>query len=234
MKQLPERLQAIARFIPRGKRVADIGTDHALLPIFLVKEGISPEVIASDLNKGPLEAARKNVVTEGLWEHIILRLGNGLTTIKSGEADVAVIAGMGGGTIRSILELCGSQVPVNQLVLQPMGDSGILRKWLAGNGWKFENEDIIEEDNRIYEIISVIPGVEDTTDADIISLGPRLVEKQHPLLQKIIDWEIEKNRKIMLELENSNNRDSAVKCNNLSKRNQRLEWISKCLLNAKQ
>lgn len=228
--KLPIRLLAIAKLVPRGHKVADIGTDHAILPVYLINENIAQQVIASDLREGPLEAAKKTVRQSRLEEKIELRLGNGLSTIKPGEADVAVIAGMGGGTIKNILEEYVDNCPVTTLVLQPMGDSGILRKWLVKNGWKISDEDIVEEDGRLYEIIYAVRGLEETTDKLIISLGPRLIEKKHPLLEKLIEREIESNKKIISAISETENREALEKQQLLKERNRSLE----CIVNACQ
>ncbi len=228
--KLPRRLLAIARFIPKGRKVADIGTDHAILPVYLVREKISPEVIASDLNEGPLEAAAKTVVQSDVANKIQLRLGYGLNTINSGEVDIAVIAGMGGGTIKNILEECKDRYPVSSLVLQPMGDSGYLRQWLAENGWKIADEDIIEEDGRLYEIIFSVRGHEETTNELILFLGPRLVEKEHPFLIKLIEREIEANRKIAAALKESKKPEALLKQQLILERNKSLE----CFVNDSQ
>lgn len=227
--KIPFRLLAIAKFIPNGLKVADVGTDHAILPVYLVKENISPAVIASDLNEGPLEAAAKTVAQAGVADKIQLRLGNGLTNINSGEVDLAVIAGMGGGTIKNILVDCNNNCPVSSLVLQPMGDSGYLRQWLAENGWKIVDEDIVEEDGRFYEIIYAIRGREATTDELILSLGPRLVENKHPLLRKLIKREIEANKKITAALNGSKKQEALLKQRIILERNKSLEcFVNDC------
>lgn len=221
------RLHAIAQFIPKGSKVADIGTDHAILPVYLVREKISPWVVAADLNKGPLEAAAKNVAHSGFADKIELRLGYGLNTINSGEADLAVIAGMGGGTIKNILQEVKDKYPVNSLVLQPMGDSGYLRQWLAEHDWMIADEDIVEEDGRCYEIIYAVRGREATANEVILSLGPRLVEKKHPLLKKLIEREIEGNKKIISALDGNSNTEAMLKRRLVLERNKSLE----CFLN---
>lgn len=223
--KLPLRLLSIARFIPKGKVVADIGTDHGILPVYLVSQGISPSAIASDLNKGPLEAAEKTILQADLSHKIKIRLGFGLETVGPGEADIAVIAGMGGGTISRIVEACGDQCPVRELVLQPMGDSGQLREWLVKHEWKISNEDIIEEGGRYYEIIYSVRGREKVLDETVLSIGPRLFEKRHPLLQKLIQREIEGNKNIIASLEQGSGEEINSKRNRILERNCHLERI---------
>ena len=100
---LDERLKTVAALVRPGSRVADIGTDHGYLPVYLVKEGICPRAIAADLRSGPLESARRHVTAAGLSDRIDLRLGDGLTPIEPQEVDDMIIAGMGGETIAGIL-----------------------------------------------------------------------------------------------------------------------------------
>jgi len=234
--RLPLRLMTIAKFIPTGSVVADIGTDHAILPVYLIKQGISEKVIAGDLKKGPLEMAEKNVLEAGLLDKIMLRLGNGLEIIDAGEVDTVVIAGMGGSTIREIIENAGgAALSLKRLVLQPMNDSRRLRKWLVKSGWGIEDEDVVEEDLRLYEVICAVPGIEKTADMDIAAVGPRLFEKKHPLLIKVIRNELENYNRIFLDMGKSASPKTALKRREVRKEIEILERIEKCLLsNARQ
>ena len=233
--RLPERLKKIADFIPLGSTVADIGTDHALLPVYLIKQGISKSVIAGDLNRGPLEAAKRNVTEAGLQEQIILRQGNGLDIISPGEADTVVIAGMGGFTIRQILEEKGRDVfGFKRFILQPMNDSHALRKWLVRNGLYMAKEDIVEEDSRLYEIICAVPGDEETVDTKVAAIGPRLFEQRHPLLIKLVQKEIDVKYRIIMDIKNSKSLKTALREKELQEEIRGLEWIIECLSNVKQ
>lgn len=185
-----ERITRIASYVPKGVVAADIGTDHALLPVFLIREGICPRVIASDLHPGPLEKARSNVLLFGLNSFIEVRQGDGLQSLEPGEADVIVIAGMGGAKITDILGAYpGVLKSVQRLVLQPQSGAGFLRRWLLKNSWSLMDEDLVLENGRFYEIIVAghcpsgsadpfLAGV----DNPLLDIGPRLVEKKHPLL----------------------------------------------------
>ncbi|WP_418790639.1 tRNA (adenine(22)-N(1))-methyltransferase [Phosphitispora sp. TUW77] len=234
--RLTKRLMTIAKFISTGSVVADIGTDHAMLPVYLIKNGISEKVIAGDLNKGPLEMAKKNVIEAGFLDRIFLRQGNGLEIISSGEVDTAVISGMGGSTIREIIQNAGSAAnSLKKMVLQPMNDSRRLRKWLVENGWAIDDEEIVEEDSRLYEIVCVVRGVEKTMDIDIVSVGPRLFEKKHPLLLKLIRNELENFNRIVSDMEKSALSKTILKRSEVQREIDVLERIEKCLLlNARQ
>ena len=225
---LPHRLLAIAEQIPKGSRVADIGTDHALLPIYLIKTGICDKVVAGDLNEGPLEAARRNVRAAGLNGMITLKLGDGLEIIEQ-DTEVATIAGMGGATIKNIIEAAPKTGLLKKLVLQPMSDEGYLRLWLSEYGWRIIDEELICEDGRLYPIISAVPGTELTAEKDIISIGPRLFEKRHPLLKETISAEIMQNSRILADIERSDSVGAIEKKDRLKKRNNDLERILECL-----
>ncbi|MFA4885384.1 MAG: class I SAM-dependent methyltransferase, partial [Desulfotomaculaceae bacterium] len=175
---LAKRLAAIASYVPVGSVAADIGTDHAYLPVFLVEEGICARVIATDIKQGPFASALRRIEEAKLTGKIDLRLGNGLDVLKPGEIDVLVLSGIGGNTIREILAVAPHITKtVSRLVLQPMADPGDLRTWLAANGWKISDERLVEDGGKIYIVIMAIPGQEETKDPFLLELGPRLLEK---------------------------------------------------------
>ncbi|WEV70198.1 class I SAM-dependent methyltransferase [Lactobacillus sp. ESL0785] len=149
------RLNTLAQMVAPHTRVADIGTDHAYLPIELVKSGKIQFAIASDIAKGPLENAREDIAQAGLQEQIETRLGAGLTTIKlEDHIDTVVIAGMGGKLITTILEDAWQQdFHFNQLVLEPnVGEPGV-RQWLMTHNYQIQAEDLIAEAGHTYELI---------------------------------------------------------------------------------
>ncbi len=153
---LDKRLEAIASRVRHGCRLADIGTDHAYLPIYLMQSGICESIIAADINESPLAVAQQNIVKAGLQDKITLRLGSGLSVVKPNEVDDIVIAGMGGELIVSILSdasfIRSSQY---RLILQPMSRSEKLREFLLTNGFIIENEEIICQGDKLYNIMQV-------------------------------------------------------------------------------
>lgn len=213
--RLSERLMAIANFVPQGSKIADIGTDHAYLPIYLVREGVCPVAIGGDVHQGPFEAARRAVQEAGLVDFISVRLGDGLRVVQPGEVEVAVIAGMGGGTIRVILEESPQIVAdLKRLILQPMVDAAPLREWLVINGWQLVDEELAEEEERLYEVIAAEKGqlclahLPDAgpnliPDAVLLEVGPKLVEKRHPLLGKHLAKLIQDRKRVLEQLQNS-------------------------------
>ncbi|MBQ1202344.1 MAG: SAM-dependent methyltransferase [Clostridia bacterium] len=155
MHKLDKRLACVASLVRSGRRLADIGTDHAHLPVYLVESGVCPSAIASDIGAGPLETARQTVCAAGLQERIDLRLGDGLSTLAPGEAEDIVIAGMGGETIVEILEKAefvrNAQV---QLVLQPMSHAEDLRRWLLTHGFEVTCERLVMDGRHMYPVLA--------------------------------------------------------------------------------
>jgi len=148
------RLKTIISFIPRGVILADIGTDHAYLPIEVVQQGICNKVFACDLHPGPLEIAKKNIISAGLLNKIETRLGDGLSIIKPGEADCIVIAGMGGMRIWNIILEGIEQARQAKLILQPQHDVVLLRKNLHFAGFEILDEALVREKDHFYIVIS--------------------------------------------------------------------------------
>ncbi len=156
MRVLGERLKAIETLIPKGVRVADIGTDHGHLPISLIKSGKSTRVIACDIREKPLSNARENIIKTAT-EGIELRLGDGLSPILSGEVDYIVIAGMGGEVIASILD-AADWVKDREytLLLQPMTSADALRKYLSENLFEIESETAVFDADKLYTVIKAV------------------------------------------------------------------------------
>lgn len=153
-KKLSPRLLACAEFVTSKARIADIGTDHAALPIFLVNSGKCPGAIASDLRPGPLEHAKQAVFRAGLEDKIQLRLSDGFDNIAPDEFDEAVMAGMGGILITQIITRT-PWLSQKDLVLQPMSDAHELRAKLCQNGFEIVREKAVSENQRVYGIMRV-------------------------------------------------------------------------------
>lgn len=145
------RLRRLAQMVEPGTRLADIGTDYAYLPIWLVKRGLVDFAIASDIRQGPIQNAQSNVQAAGLTNRISVRLGPGLTTVKKEDAiETVVIAGMGGDLIRSIL-VAAPLFP--KLVLEPnIGEPG-LRTWLTVHRYRINQEELLFDKGHSYELI---------------------------------------------------------------------------------
>ena len=173
------RLEAIAALVPQNCVVADIGTDHAYLPVLLMQKGLIKAAIAADIAEGPCRAAQTNIGMYGLKDKIEVRRGSGLTVLKPGEADGAVIAGMGGSTIVQILEECPEVAKTLKfLIVQPMAGAPGLRMWACENGWRIADEALAEEPQHLYEIIMLVPGSEDEP-VDTTCRRQRAAAQQH-------------------------------------------------------
>ncbi len=147
------RLKAVSEFVRQGSVLADIGTDHAYLPVYLVSNGVCSRAIAADINRGPLRRAEQNIASAGLSESIETRLTDGLSGLDGlGITDIA-ICGMGGELIAKILKDAPFTASKNiRLILQPMTKSDFLRSFLLSHGYDIKNEAIVKDD-RIYQII---------------------------------------------------------------------------------
>ena len=183
---LSNRLQAIAAFIPPGSRVADVGTDHGYLPLWLAENGVCTSMIASDIRPGPLKTAIRNAALAGLGEAIDFRLCAGLEAYAPDEADTIVIAGMGGETIMSILS-AAPWAREKTLILQPQTKQPRLRVWLNENGYAVEDASLVYDTGRIYVIWKCTGGEKRELEAFERYVDRALVQKRDPLLPAYID-----------------------------------------------
>lgn len=232
--QLTPRLAAVAGLIPPGSKVADIGTDHAMLPIYLVKTNISPGVIATDINENPFLSACRQVQAYGAGGMVEVRKGDGLETLRSGEVDVIVVAGMGGNTIIGILERSPEVLAgIRRLVLQPMADPGSLRTWLAGNGWRLVGEELVKELDRFYVIMAAEPGEAPPEDGFMQEIGPLLVRKSSPVLIEYLEKIKEDYQRVLGGLARSRTEESMEKAVEMTTKLSRIkELIAGCRQNA--
>lgn len=157
--ELSPRLRSVAELVPRGARLADIGTDHAYLPAWLMLNGAISWAIAADLREGPLERARLTAERYGLTERMCFRLCNGLAGISGKEVDTIVIAGMGGETIADILAAAPwTRWEDKLLILQPMSAQPELRRWLGAHGYDIRREVLSQEGDTLYVVLLVGAG----------------------------------------------------------------------------
>ena len=172
----------VASMVRRGSRVADIGTDHAYLPVYLVQSGACLGGIAADIRSGPLEAARRTVTEAGLIDVITLRLGDGLAPVEADEVDDIVIAGMGGETIVEILSAADWVKDARlRLVLQPMTRAEELRRWLLTNGFGIQEERLVQDGHRLYPVMAAAyTAAEPETDEYVFYAGFFAAEEGRP------------------------------------------------------
>jgi len=154
--KLSKRLQTIADFVKKGAVVADIGTDHAHIPIYLIKNNIISKAYACDINAGPLEKAKENINYYGV-KNIELRLSNGLEKLKTDEADTFIIAGMGGELIIDILDRGqGFFDKKNTFILSPHTKIEEVRNYLLRKGLKILKEDMCIDEGKFYTVMEAV------------------------------------------------------------------------------
>ena len=153
-EKLKGRLLLCAQFARGGSRLADIGTDHAYLPIFLCAQGKIDRALACDINPLPLRSAEENIAACGLSDRIETRLCDGLSGVAPDEADDIVIAGMGGELIARIIGDCEwLKDGEKRLILQPMTRHGALIRWLYANGFGIERQEAVKDEGKYYTVI---------------------------------------------------------------------------------
>lgn len=199
------RLECIIKHVNK-KTVADIGTDHAYIPIELVRSGKCTKVIASDIRKGPADAARRHVEKYGLSDKIDVRLGGGLKTIYPGESEQIIIAGMGGEMIVKILSDDEETAKASSLILQPMNGQYEVRKFLAENGYKITAEDLAAEGGKIYNIITAEKGEMPAPKDDFEYQIPPCLNS-HPLFDMLLAKKEREFTKILLGNEKAAEKD---------------------------
>lgn len=186
--ELTPRLMSVANLVPRGARLADIGTDHAYLPTWLILNGVIDRAIAADLREGPLERARLTAEKYGLSRRMSFRLCNGLAGIGEDEADVIAIAGMGGETIAEILSAAPwTQKGEKLLLLQPMSAQPELRRWLWAHGYTIRREVLSKEGETLYVTFLVNAGRMDKLTAGELWAGRQQAEEVAPLRGAYLD-----------------------------------------------
>lgn len=200
--ELKGRLRLIADKVPACRITADIGTDHAYIPIHLVRNRICEAAVAADVRKGPLRSADENIRLYGLQERIITRMGNGLEPIRADELDAVVIAGMGGQLIAEILEAGREKAEkAGTLVLQPMNAPEVLRYWLYMNGFSILDEELVQESGKLYNVICAHWTGEVRQVPEIyLHIGEKLFEKCDPLLTSLMDKKLVQWGKVYKEI----------------------------------
>jgi len=223
--KLTPRLLEIAKMVDKDSIVADIGTDHGYVPVYLIENKISKKVIACDINKAPLQSAIDYINNKKLQNKIDTRLGNGLSPLNKGEVNTVIIAGMGGILIQNILEENKDIArEIDRFILQPMVASIELRKYLYNNNYKIIDEKLAREDNRYYEIIVAEKGQEKITDEIYYEIGKKLIENKDPLLKPFLEKKINKNKIILKNIEKNSSKEN-LKYNQIKNRLSKLEVI---------
>ena len=184
---LSKRLTAVADMITVGNSIADIGTDHGYIPIYMAQKGLTPKALAMDVNAGPLERACDNIKKYCVENIVSARLSDGLKKLNPGEAESIIIAGMGGLLTIRILSDCPDVTnSAKELVLSPHSDVNLVRKYLSENNFCITNENIILEDDKFYFIIRACAGKMELQDEVEEWFGRILLSEKNDILHQYL------------------------------------------------
>ena len=199
--ELSKRLQAVADLIGDNLVVADIGTDHGYIPIYLIESGKCQKAFAMDVNEGPLLRAKNHIQTHGLTECITTRLSDGVKALSVGECDCVVVAGMGGALAIKIMEE-GKEVFRNlkEFVLQPQSELEKVRQYLNENGFQVVAEDMVLEDGKYYPMMRVINAIDSKYSLVELKYGRGLLTQKHPVLKMFLEKEVNGKQMIIQNL----------------------------------
>ncbi len=180
---ISKRLLCCASMVQPGSRVADIGTDHGYLGIYLLQSGAARHVIACDLRKDPLENARRNAKLFGVDGEMELRLSDGLEKIRPDEVDTVVMAGMGGDLIQKILSQCSWRKREGlQFILQPQSAGNVLRRWLCEDGFEIQCEEPVQDGHFLYTVMDIRQGEPAPLTPGTEYASPALLASGSPLV----------------------------------------------------
>lgn len=212
--EMSARLKLIAGFVTEGYVVADIGTDHGYIPIWLFKAGRVPRGIAMDIGKGPLKRAEENIKLYGYEDKIETRLSDGLKELKENEADSVVIAGMGGSLIVSILENGKSVLDtVKELILSPHTEIQLVRHYLIENGYDIVKEEMVYDMGKYYTVMKAVhtedKGIKKLYDSDEYNYiyGRLLLKEKSNIFLRYIKNETDKLSVLLENLSKSEGAD---------------------------
>lgn len=209
--KLSARLDAIAKLVPSFGGVADVGTDHGYIPVWLAQNGHSGALFATDINKAPLQHAKQTAVEYGQDDKIVFYLCDGLSALENGEISSIIIAGMGGENIAEIL----TAAPWTKdssciLILQPMSKSPYLRKWLYDNGYRVLSEQLVD-DGTIYEILTAKAGEDIPYSPAELLIGHKHLISSSPHFKNRLNNLIEKSKRAVSGLAASAKTDDTAR-----------------------
>lgn len=212
---MSSRLEMIASFVTQGRGVADIGTDHAILPIILRRRGYKGYIVAGDINEGPLKKAERGLL-EAEIDDVKLKLCNGLDSIDGSRIDTIVVAGMGGDTITGILDRGLYDMPEwadrsdYKLILHPVTKPEILRYWLVNNGFRISGENYIEDNGILCQIICAEPGESEKYMDSELYVGKLERIVNQPCFEAVVDKHIKRFKAAVKGLENASDASLAA------------------------
>ena len=227
--EISQRLRIVGDFVTQ-KTVADIGTDHAYVPIYLHKKGNVEKVIACDINKKPLQKAQQNIKLHHAENKIITRLGNGLQPLQPYEVDSIVISGMGGMLMIELMEQSQNIIKtVKELILCPHLDVTAVRKYLHNIGYVITDEKMIQEWDNFYTILRAIPGIQKYDKEIEYIFGSILLEKKDAVLKEYIINEKIRLKKIKQHLYDKRTEQSQKRLQQIEEYKKAIEEAEKWL-----
>ena len=193
---LDNRLKMCASFVRGGSKLADIGTDHAYLPVWLCRRGVCPSAIAADINPEPLSRGRLTIEEAGMSGKVEARLSDGMKSISADEADDFVLAGMGGELIARIIDDCPyAKAPEKRFIMQPMTRSELLIRFLCKNGSSIEKQDCCDAGGKCYTVIAAsYTGIREGNDELFFYTG-KLLPSENAVHRRFIQGHINRLRK---------------------------------------
>lgn len=228
LPELSNRMKLAADMVSAGSITADIGCDHGYVSIYLYKTGRSSRCIAADVNKGPLQAAKNNIEVYGASGGVEARLSDGLKNIAVGEADCALMLGMGGNLIIKILSEDKKKTgSFKELILEPQSEYGAVRRFLYENGFVITKEAFVSECGKYYPIMraALSDTVEELSDEEY-EYGKCLLDSRDSLLYEYLCKEQNRIAAVMATLEDS---DSETARNRLYELKAKAGMIDKAM-----
>lgn len=239
MIEISKRLQTIASYVPQGSIVADIGTDHAYLPIYLIQNKLAKHVIAMDVKQEPLKRAAQNISDAGCPDDIELRLSDGLSRLEPGEASVITISGMGGKLMERILTDGLSRLTQDtMLILSPQSELMHFREYLLEKGFVTEDEKMLKEDGKYYVIISChLRNSIDIIDENVciytdeiiryaeLKYGKMLINRRDSTLHQFVEAELSVYQNLKTELEASSSSNAKIRIVQIDKQIQAIQYV---------
>lgn len=224
------RLEKVASKVKSGTKIADVGTDHAYIPIYLSLQNVIQSAIAMDVKKGPLQIADRNIKKYDLVEKIETRLSDGLHELKPLEADTIIIAGMGGLLMNRILEE-GSHILDSDvtLILQPQSEIPLVRQKIHELGYKIDDEDMLIDEDKIYNIIVATKGQESYDNSLFYQYGKHLIETKNEILITFLLKRRSTLERIFHSLEEKITTNSLLRIEEIKVELKTIEEVLRCL-----
>jgi len=220
---LSKRLMAVAEMVTPGKKLADVGTDHGYIPIYLVENQIIPYAVAMDIHKGPLERACENIEKYNLNYSIKTKLSDGLSALNE-QVEAVVIAGMGGSLMINILHEGKDKLSgISELILSPHSEICEVRQFLHSIGFKIMIENMVIDEGKFYTILKAVPGIEIYSKNIYYIYGKHLLINKNPALKNYLEKELIKNQKILRHLKQADSLHARERVDKIMKDIQRGE-----------